>query len=134
MEKIITKIPVTPPGTPNSNGIILDPESYEKVMNSERTKEMIKNKTFFLVFYVEEGTINIDLKYVIGTIINWTTEYIEVEMDNQKFTDFIIPLGKNCIAGIIGGGEFIKDSDKIFKLSYMNGFQLLTGKYENIKR
>lgn len=127
MEKIITKIPITPPGVMNRNGIAFDPDSYIEVMNSERTKEMIKNKTFFLV-----DTINIDLKHVIGTIINWTPEYIEVEMDNQEFADYIIPLGKNCIAGIIGRGEFIKY--KLFKLSDVDGFQLLTGKYGNVKR
>jgi hypothetical protein len=132
MEKITTKILITPPGTANANGVIIDPESDEKVMNSERTKEMIEDKAFFLVSYVEEGTININLKYVIGTIINWTSEYIEVEMDNQKFTDYIVPLGENCIAGIIGCGRFNKD--KMFELSYVNGFQLLTGKYKNIMR
>ncbi len=132
MGKITTKIRVTPPGVPNRNGIILDPESYKKVMNSERTKEMIKTGTFFLVYQIKEGTINIDLKYVIGRIINWTTEYIEVEMDSKKFADYIIPLGKNCIAGIIGVGKFSKD--RIFELSGVNGFQLLTGKYKNLKR
>ena len=132
MGKITTKIRVTPPGVPNRNGIIFDPESYKKVMNSERTKTMIKNRIFYLVFYVEESTIDINLNYVIGTIINWTPEYIEVEMDSKKFADFIIPLGKNCMAGIIGRGKFSKD--KIFELSDVNGFQLLTGRYKNLKR
>lgn len=134
MGKITTKIRVTPPGVPNANRVILDPESYMEVMNSERIKEMIKNRMFYLVYQIKEGSIDIDLKYAIGTIINWTPEYIEVEMDNKKFADFIIPLGKNCIAGIIGSGEFSKDSDRMFKLSSVNGFQLLTGRYKNLKR
>ena len=134
MGKITTKIHVTPPGVPNRNSIIFDPESYKKVMNSERTKTMINNRIFYLVFYVEEGTIDINLNYVIGTIINWTPEYIEVEMDSKKFADFIIPLGKNCMAGIIGRGKFSKGSNKMFELSDVNGFQLLTGRYKNLKR
>ncbi len=135
MDKKITYIPITRPGKDvNVNGIFFEPESYKKVMESERIKEVFKtniglpltlNSNYFKQKYVP-------IEDWIGKVVGWTEDHIKVETTEDKYNLYIKPFENTSKikAGILGFGEFVGSQDKnvnTFAIKNIIEFQLLTG-------
>lgn len=112
---------ITKPGEKSFNGtFIIDRDSYLSEINSERVKELIKNKWF----YVYKPRISLTPKDLtisnaIGYVDEWYEDHI-VTYINKSYYDMC----KNLPMGIMCSGEFI-GLTKVFKIKRIFGYQPL---------
>ena len=132
-------LPITKPGVKNKWGITFNEESYLSIMNSEAMQERLRDKTLFLVAgsFTDNNIFKVRFEDIVGWIVAWCPEKIMVEMPLDNYKRYIKPYGKkNCRAGIMSCGKFIKEDNKPreFKIYKIAGFQLLLKDYTVIKK
>ena len=129
-EEKIVKIPlISKPGEPNANGIIFDRDSFIKAMDSEFTKEAIKNRTMplFVDFPINDYTAVIE--NTIGEVLFFDTESVTVKMSADTYSTYHDnPKRDYYGAGLLVEGK-MREVPNIFEIKKILWFQLTIKKY-----
>ena len=127
-EKII-KIPlISKPGKSNVNGIIFDKDSYIKAMDSEYTKEALKNGEILLFVDSPTNGYAAVIEKTIGEVLFFDTESVTVKMTADMYGTYIdTPERDYCGAGLLVEGK-MRDIPNIFEIEKILGFQFIINK------
>ena len=128
-EEKIVKIPlISKPGKQNINGIIFDEDSYIKAMESEYTKEAIKNGAMHLFVDSPINNYTAVIEKIIGEILFFDTESVTVKMTTDMYDTYIdTPERDYCGAGLLVEGK-MRDIPNIFEIEKILGFQFIINK------